>query len=634
MTKISSLIAMCALAACDAGAARIDAADRLGPIEWTAKAMLSADRFVPAAESAKFIIDLQADDRIYWVDGHRYPLHKDFAVAQLGFPAAGSFEPQYSTLDRRYLCGTVTHLLERDRWVLEILSWDVATPELVRRALRDVGARTFFGANLAFHPVTDQQAARLGPHLGGVTIVTNDELLGERRFLPLNLGVAVGQLRIATADDLARDPPSAHDIVVLDRTPNDLPVVAAVVTAELQSLLSHVNVLSQQRGTPNMSLVAAPRELARWDGRLVKLAVGTAGYTVEEVTPAAADAWWRAHRPHEVRLPTLDLKRTALLDTDDVTLADLSAAGGKASHFGELRHIHGIDVPHGFVVPVAHYVAFLKRNGFARRIDQLIADTRFRTDARYRRDQLEQLRADMRKAPVDPALVATIRARLDGADFAGRRMRFRSSTNAEDLETCIGAGLYDSTAVDPKVPGKTIERGLRRVWSSVWNFRAYEEREAAGIDHRAVAMAILVHPAIVGELANGVVITANINDPMDEAFYVDVQKGDDDAVVSPSAGVTTDQIVYGFYARGQPARYVGHSNRVPQGQNVLSPAELRQLGLAVQLVRGHFARYYAGVGRTQQPAMDVEFKVVADGARRRVIIKQARPYPLRAGGLK
>ena len=49
-----------------------------------------------------------------------------------------------------------------------------------------------------------------------------------------------------------------------------------------------------------------------------------------------------------------------------------------------------------------------------------------------RRAMLDQLRADMRAAPVNPATLATIEAYLT-QQFPATRMKFRSSTNAEDL---------------------------------------------------------------------------------------------------------------------------------------------------------------------------------------------------------
>jgi hypothetical protein len=61
---------------------------------------------------------------------------------------------------------------------------------------------------------------------------------------------------------------------------------------------------------------------------------------------------------------------------------------------------------------------------------------------------------------------------------------------------------------------------------------------------------------------------------------------------------------------------------------VLSRSELFELGQALDAIREHFAGNYeppTGYGRLP---MDVEWKVVDDGAgSRRVWIKQARPFP-------
>jgi hypothetical protein len=44
---------------------------------------------------------------------------------------------------------------------------------------------------------------------------------------------------------------------VLDQAPNDISVVQGLITQEFQTPLSHVNVLSQNRHTPNMGLRGA-----------------------------------------------------------------------------------------------------------------------------------------------------------------------------------------------------------------------------------------------------------------------------------------------------------------------------------------------------------------------------------------
>ena len=125
---------------------------------------------------------------------------------------------------------------------------------------------------------------------------------------------------------------------------------------------------------------------------------------------------------------------------------------------------------------------------------------------------LDTLRADMAAAPVDATDLATIENAVTAA-FGATRMKFRSSTNAEDLAHHTGAGLYESRAGAVGDPLYPVDVALKTVWASVWNVRAFEERDYAGIDHTQVAMAILVAPSFPDELANGVAITANVYDP-------------------------------------------------------------------------------------------------------------------------
>ena len=64
------------------------------------------------------------------------------------------------------------------------------------------------------------------------------------------------------------------------------------------------------------------------------------------------------------------------------------------------------------------------------------------------------------------------------------------------------------------------------MWASLWNLRAFDEREFHRIDHLAAAMGVLVHPNFDDELANGVAVTKNPFDPNWPGFYVNVQVGE------------------------------------------------------------------------------------------------------------
>src|SRR5690606_12304158 len=119
-----------------------------------------------------------------------------------------------------------------------------------------------------------------------------------------------------------------------------------------------------------------------------------------------------------------------------------------------------------------------------------------------------------------------------GERWGNDRTRLRSSSNTEDLPNFTGAGLYTSVAVHLDEPGE-IEAGIREVWASLWNSRAYDERRFAGIDPTNIAMAVLVHPAYRSEEANGVAVTRNVLDlSRGDVYYFNVQVGEA-AVTNP-----------------------------------------------------------------------------------------------------
>ena len=167
------------------------------------------------------------------------------------------------------------------------------------------------------------------------------------------------------------------------------------------------------------------------------------------------------------------------------------AFGGKAAHYSALSRIESVPSPKAFAIPVFYYTQFMQQNGFDAQVAALLADDAFQNDAGERDRQLAALREAMQVAPVDAQFEAALLDKL-ATDYPGIRMRFRSSTNAEDLDGFTGAGLYTSRSGDPDDPTRPVLDAVRAVWASIWNFRAFEERTYRSIDHTAVGMARLL----------------------------------------------------------------------------------------------------------------------------------------------
>jgi hypothetical protein len=379
-------------------------------------------------------------------------------------------------------------------------------------------------------------------------------------------------------------------------------------------------------------------EFRALEGEWVELTVGAFDYSIEAIDSSAAEDC--IIKPDPIDITPMNLDVTELTDIEtlydpdsDVPLreqvsANVPAFGGKASHYGPLAHIEEANAPKAFAIPVYYYNQFMVENGFSDQITALLADDDFMADATVRDEALAALRDEMMAAPINEDFLTLLVTKLE-SEYPGVRMRFRSSTNAEDLGDFTGAGLYTSQSGTVGDIDKPIEDAIREVWSSVWFFRAFEERQYHGIDHTAVGMALLVHNSFPDEDANGVASTANPFDStgVEPGFYINVQEGEA-SVVQPDRGITTDQFIYYYSLQGQTTVFLEHSNLVPEGETVLTPGETHQLGMALEAIHQFFYPAYGSSNESGWYAMDTEFKFDAGEDGESVLfVKQARPYP-------
>ena len=208
----------------------------------------------------------------------------------------------------------------------------------------------------------------------------------------------------------------------------------------------------------------------------------------------------------------------------------------------------------------------------------------------------------------------------------GQSLRYRSSTNNEDLPGFNGAGLYDSKTQHPDETDEDgIDKSLKQVYASLWNFRAFTERDFNRIDHLAAKMGVLVHPNYSDELANGVAVSFDPIRGLDGDYYVNTQVGED-LVTNPEPHSVPEELLLSR----DTGRYIilSFSNLVEPGELLLSDAQVRQLRDHLTVIHERFAVLY-NPAPDEPFAMEIEFKITSDNV---LAIKQARPWVFSGGG--
>ena len=449
-----------------------------------------------------------------------------------------------------------------------------------------------------------------------INLIFDQDIYYKDSFAGLNDGVGYGQLRLMDLEDF----PQSRDVVIYRSLPNELPRVAGIITTVPQTPLSHVNLRAIQHGIPNAFIAGA---LGRTDiqdliGKYVRYAVTENGWDLRAATRKEVDAHYESSRPATPQTPQRDLSVTGITPLSEIGFDDWDAFGVKAADvavLGTLGFPEGT-VPDGFAIPFYFYDEFMKHNDFYTRIETMLADPNFQDDYDTQESQLAELRDDIEDAET-PAWILTALAGMNTSFPDEINRRYRSSTNNEDLPGFNGAGLYDSKSQKLSEDEEDLAKSLKEVYASLWNFRAFTERDFHRIDHLEAAMGILVHPSYQDELVNGVAVSFDPTIGWEGSYYVNSQVGED-LVTNPDELSYPEEVLLSEFR----AYILRTSNQVPRGRLLMTDAQLSQLRDHLTVIHDHFEGLY-NPGPDEPFAMEIEFKITSDNV---LAIKQARPW--------
>lgn len=491
----------------------------------------------------------------------------------------------------------------------------------------------------------------------------------------MNPGEAKGQLVFLSEQDVLGNSEkfkalSPLSIPVFAELPMELSVVSGTITIKQQNLLSHVQIKSRARRTPNLDISGLEGGMQNdllkefKDGDYVRMLLSESGdILLEKSTEEEALAFYNQKGASDVKLVS-DLSVKTIFRTQELGWQDFDKVGSKAANYGELARLLNSPertvVRPGYGLPFFYYQEFIDSNpNIKKAIERTLKDPLMNRVSKvsYREEKLKAIRTLMEsdEAVVSQELVNKLIETFDlerKADGHKPRMKLRSSTNSEDLPNFNGAGLYTSEAYKPEKDGKeksrekkekSLKETLRIVWASVWNLRAYEERSFFRIPHDQVKMGMQINPTFANEGVDGVVVTKNVANRADlpgAGVYVEAQRGDKYSVANPEGGTRPEQILVRF-EEASPLNKDAYQISILQRSNVgddgetvlgsdnpnpiMSDDEIKDLVFQSLKAREHF-RPILGSNKPEF-SLDLEFKVDSeDTGGRQVYLKQSRPF--------
>lgn len=473
-----------------------------------------------------FAIDRQDGNRIYYINSKRYKFHKDFVNGTYLSLERGQvfFENNYLKPNRRFILGTIAYQTPVRRWTFEFWEGDLIPDDQIKLA-SDLISKSFF-TPVAFKPNSSRQE-QASANLD-LQRVLQTEINKEQDYQALNVAKTVGRIHVIPKLDEHVEI-GANEILVLDEVPVQLPPVAGIITAKPSTTLSHINLLAKGWGVPNAYIKNAQELFKQYNGWWVEFDVRRDTYTIKRADNNALEEYQKRLKERlDVMKPRYDLSVTGIANLNAQRVSSVIAYGAKSANLGELTHarLPGVTIPPGFTIPFFYYDQFLRENKLDDAIYAMLNDQKFVHDPAYRRAFLTKIRERFEQGKIDAEVRAAFLRRLH-AEFAGKGVFVRSSTNSEDLPNFNGAGLYSTV---PNVRGDDeFIAAIKTVWASVWNFEAYEARERAGIEHTKIFMAVLVQEGINSE-SSGVMITADpfnreVNPLTEGTVYISAKRG-------------------------------------------------------------------------------------------------------------
>lgn len=567
------------------------------------------------------ITDFYSDNpKIYFINSNAYAFHENFATA-FGLAHVGH------NVKKGQLIYHPTVVSNNGTLGLFSFNYSINTTEDFRTIQRThellAANMPFLENNLSYYINVNNEPAYITdkPQFQNsrVSVIFEADIYSEIDYWGLHQAEGYGFLRKMNLDEV----PAAKDIVFYESLPNTLPRVGGIITSFVQTPLSHVNLRAIHDDIPN-AFIRDPLSnplIANLLDHYIYFKVEQDTFLIREASLAEVNNWHERHRPTTGQIPPLNLSYTDILPLEEITFSMFDGYGAKCTNIATMLSFGFPDktIPDGFGVPFSYYQKFMEYNNFFEEVKGMIENPDFKTDRDVRDQMLKDFRKKVKKADMPQWMLDDLEA-MHLKFPVGTSVRCRSSSNNEDLAGFSGAGLYDSKT--QHLDEGHISKSIKQVYASLWNLRAFEERDFFRINHFVASMGVLCHPNYSDERVNGVGVSTDPVYNTKSTFYLNSQLGEE-LITNPDTSFVPEEILLDKVSVSKnDYLIIRHSNLISLDSLLLKEHHLDQMRDYLGVIHREFEKLYEAENNSSF-AMDIEYKITEDN---QLIIKQARPW--------
>lgn len=587
-----------------------------------AKDLVQWSEFLNGKRFAKFIItDFDTSPKIYFINGNTHGLHADFTSA-IGISQVGNSVKKGQII---YHPTTASNNGALGTFAFNYSNGHGEDFEVVQKCHELLAANMpFLTNNLSYFVTANSQDEYEQDSIlyetGRVPLLFEAEVYAQVDYWGLNEAEGYGFFREMTLSEI----PGIKDIVLYSSIPNALPRVGGIMTSVIQTPLSHVNLRAIQDGVPN-AFIRDPLSvdsIADLLNHNIYFKVEQDRFFIREASSQEVNDWYDHLRPDARQTSVLNLEHDNILPLDEITFSMFDGFGAKCANVATMRTFGFPEgtIPDGYGIPFYYYQQFMKENLLFEQARLMLSNPDFAKDRNLRAHLLEDFRKKIERA-VMPKWMRDELTSLQASFPQNSSIRCRSSTNNEDLPGFNGAGLYESKThhADEGHLAKTIQE----IYASLWNLRAFDEREFYKVNHFTASMAILCHNNYSAEQANGVGVSKDpIYKTNNTFYYLNSQVGEE-LITNPDGTAVPEEILLDASSTSSNDYIlVRRSSLASDHRTVLYGDYLNQIRAYLKVIHQEFEILYNAVGN-ETFAMEIEYKITSAG---QLIIKQARPW--------